>query len=177
VPEISSAARPYAQALFELAEEQRAVRAWSESLALLSRIVSDPQMAKLIRDPRIERGRIATLVFELCGPVLDDQIRNFVRLLINNERLPLLPQIAALFEASRLESEGVVVVEAISAYPLDEEQSGRIAEAMARRLGKRVELSTSVDPDLIAGAVIKAGDRVIDLSVRGRLRRLASELA
>jgi len=170
-------ARPYAEAVFDLAKEDGAVDRWSRALSVLAMIVSNSDMAPIVRDPRIAPERLASLIFDIAGEAFDKQAGNFVRLLIRAERLVYATEIAELFERLRSQAQGVVHVDVISAYELSPEQQELIAQAVGRSMGKEVEISTREDEALIGGAVIKAGDHVIDLSVRGRLRRLSTDLA
>lgn len=170
-------ARPYAEAVFELAREQGELQRWSNIVSVLAALVENADMGRVIRDPRVGRERLVDIVVDIAGEILGEQGTNFVRLLLHNDRLGLAPQISELFENLRLEAEGIVHVDVIAAYPLDARQQEVISKAVGSRLGKRIELATQTDEHLIGGAVIKAGDHVIDLSVRGRLRQLTSGLS
>lgn len=170
----TTAARPYAQAVYDLASEQNALTAWSSTLALLSQIACDANMRVLIKDPRISKQQIATLIHEVAGSGLDEQGRNLVSLLAERERLGLVPEIARLYEQHRADAEGSIDVEVITAYALESAQEAGIAAAVKQRVGKEVNVSTRIDASLIGGAVIRMGDSVIDLSLRGRLDALRS---
>jgi len=170
-------ARPYAQAVFRLARETGRLDAWQDRLDLLAAIADHPDMARLIGDPRLTRKQLADLVLEIAGERLDEPGRNFVRLLAENRRLALLPQIRELYSALRHAAEGEVDVELVTAREVPEDLVRQIAEALRRRLDRQVSLSTRIDPALLGGAVIRAGDLVIDGSVRGRLQRLAQTLS
>jgi F-type H+-transporting ATPase subunit delta len=169
-----TAARPYAQAVYGLAKEQDALTSWSDVLALLNLIVSDANVRLLIKDPRVSKEQIATLIHEVAGGGLDEQAKNLVSLLAERERLGLVPEIARLYEQHRADEEGTVDVEVVSAYALEPAQEQNIAAAVQRRIGKEVNLNTRIDESLIGGAVIRMGDSVIDLSLRGRLTALRS---
>jgi len=175
--EASTVARPYAQAAFMYAAEQQAMREWSGMLALLASVVADAAMARLIESPRLTEKQLADLVIAVCGDRLNDKGANYVRILAANRRLELLPDIAALFEIQRQEAEGTIRAELVSAYPATAEQQARIIESLRRRLGKDIELNCSTDAGLLGGAIIRAGDLVIDGSVRGKLERLGSALS
>jgi F-type H+-transporting ATPase subunit delta len=175
--EKSTIARPYAQAVFELASAQRQLGPWSERLQLLTAVTTDPRMQRLIGDPRIARERLAALLIDIGGDRLDQQGKSLVRLLVENRRLDLLPEIAALFEQYRAEAEKVVQAEVVSAFPLSQEQQAGIVAALKKRLGREVSLKSSTDETMVGGAVIRAGDLVIDGSVTGHLDRLASALS
>ncbi len=179
--ERSTIARPYAQAVFALARERGELEAWSRRLGLLAAVVGDEGVRRLIGDPRLGREGAARLVLEVAkeglGEALGEEAERLVRLLAEHGKLALLPEIAQLYEARRAEEERKVEAEVRSAFPLDEGQEQAIAEALRRRLGREVSLRAEVDPALLGGVVIRAGDWVVDGSVAGRLRRLASELA
>ena len=170
-------ARPYAEAAFELAHEQGALAGWSGMLGFLAVVVADPDMQQLIKDPRIAEAALEGLVFDIAGERFDEHGRNLVRLLIANDRLSIAPEMAEVFEELRAQTENVLNVDITSAYPLDGEQAQIIGDAVGRRFGKQVEISTSTDQDLIGGAVIKVGDHVIDVSMRGRLTQLRTMLS
>ena len=175
--ETITVARPYAQAAFNYATEQQALREWSDMLALLAMVAADPDMVRIIESPQLTETQLADLIIDVCGDRLTDKGANFVRVLADNRRLELLPDIAALFEIQRQEAEGTIKAELVSAYPATDEQQARIIESLRRRLGKDIELSCSTDAGLLGGAIIRAGDLVIDGSVRGKLERLGSALS
>lgn len=170
-------ARPYATAVFELAQAESDLAAWSEMLRLLNLIVSDSQMQRLLNDPRLDSEFLADFVLDISAERLSEAGRNFVRVLADAGRLSLAPQIYQLFEQRRTESEGVVDVEVVSAYELEQHEQDKIADVMAKRFGKKINISARIDGSLIGGMVIRTGDSVIDASIRGKLRQLGSELA
>jgi len=172
-----TAARPYAQAVFELARAAGDYSPWSGTLGLLKQVVANPQMQPLLGNPTIKKDVLAKLVQDICGKQLTAEARNFIKVLADAGRLNLAPQIEQLFEQQRIEAEGQAEVEVVSAYPLDEADKQKIATAMAKRLGKKVSISARTDKQLIGGVVIRAGDAVIDASVMGRLRQLGNVLA
>ncbi len=170
-------ARPYAQAAFSVAREAGSLGFWSELLAAAALLVRSPEMGALIGSPKLPRERLVGLMTELLGVTGSGEAGNFLSLLAENRRLPLLPEIARHYEALRAEAEQTVKARLTSAVPVDDAARTRIAQALERRLGARIELECVVDEALIGGAVIRAGDLVIDGSVRGRLTRLATALA
>ncbi len=174
--ETSTVARPYAQALFELARAQQQLAQWSDVLAHAAAVARDPTMAGLIGSPRVDRQQLAGLFIEVCGGELPDTGRNLLRLLAENRRLAVLPEIARQFEVLRAEAEGITEAQVISAQPVDAAQQQRIAAALQARLGREVTLTCTTDPSLLGGAVIRAGDLVIDGSVKGKLTKLISAL-
>lgn len=170
-------ARPYARAAFALAHEGGNLAGWSERLALLAAVAGDERVAERLRAPRVTPAERSDLIIDICGEHLDDHARNFVRLLAENGRLPLLPEIATQYERLRAQEEGRVDAHVLSASELTKEQQKRIADSLGRRLEREIRLRCDVDESLIGGAVIRAGDLVIDGSLKGRLQRLASRLA
>lgn len=169
-------ARPYAQAILELARERDDYAGWSDLLAVAARVASEPAFRRLLGSPAMERRQLADMVIDLCGDQAGELGRNLIRLLADNGRLGYLPEISLEFERLRAEAENVVDVEVTSAVALDEPQQQKIATAMRQRLGSNVRLHCEIDETLLGGAVVRAGDLVIDGSLRGRLDRLAGAL-
>lgn len=169
-------ARPYARAVFQLAQEGSALAEWSETLELLALVAGDKRVARMLRAPRVSAAERVELLRAIAGDHLDDNGDNFVRLLAQNGRLPLLPQIHEQFEALRAEAEGRIDARVISASKLTKKQEEGIAKALKERLEREVRIESEVDETLLGGAVIRAGDLVIDGSLRGRLQRLGSRL-
>ena len=174
--ERTTLARPYAEAVFRLAREQKTLAGWSEMLKLASAVAADPQMDRLIDNPRVPRARFVEFFLDVCGKKLDKDGANFVRILTENHRLALLPEIAALYEELRASAEARVEAEVVSATAVSADQLKTIAAALKKRLGRDVTLATRLDPSLVGGIVIRAGDLVIDGSVRGKLGALATHL-
>lgn len=172
-----TAARPYALAVFKLARERGQLDTWSEMLGFLASAVTDPQMKALIANPKLERGRLAEIVLEVGGGRFTDEAQNLVRVLAANRRLDLAPEMARVFEAEKAGAERRQRVEVTSAYAVNAKFKQALADAMERRLGCAVELEVETDRALIGGVVIRAGDLVIDASLRGRIRQLGADLA
>lgn len=169
-------ARPYAAAAFSYAVEHGEVEAWSGLLQTLATAVADPLLATYIGHPKVSNADLLGLVADLFGTTLTPAGRNFIAALIDAERLELAPEVAQLFERSRSQAAGQVKVEVISAFPLSEAERTKLDAAMRGRLGKDCKIEAAVDPALIGGAVVKVGDSVIDLSLRGRLTALAQQV-
>ena len=169
-------ARPYAKAAFEEAKSTNQLGAWSDTLQTASIVVQDPRVQRLLGNPSVTNAELAKLVADLSGPKLDCQGRNFVQTLADNRRLAYLPEISTLFNELKDEAEGVIDVTVTSAAPLDKTQQDTLAVALQRRLKRQIRLHCEVDPALLGGAVLRAGDLVIDGSVRARLDRIAYEL-
>jgi F-type H+-transporting ATPase subunit delta len=169
-------ARPYAKAIFSLARQGNTLAATAASLTRAAEVVADPRVHALLGSPHVTPAQLAELVIGVTGSALDEHARNFVSLLAQNRRLGFLPEIAALFEQMKAEVENAVDVEVVAASRLTPDQESRYAAALQKKLGRTVRLHTKVDGSLLGGAVLKAGDLVIDGSIRGRLERLATDL-
>lgn len=174
--EKATIARPYANAAFEHAREAQKLPDWSEFLQAASRVIADERVQPLLGNPLVAPEQLAQLVLDIAAPRAGEAERGFVRLLADNRRLELLPEIAAQYEALRAEAEGIVDVTVVSAMALTEEQQAKLGEALTRRLKRRVRMRCEVEPGLIGGAIVRAGDFVIDGSLRGRLERLGGAM-
>ena len=175
--ETGELARPYAVAAFKQADEEGRLGEWAGMLELLAAIARDPTMSGLIANPRVDRDRLVDLFIEVCGDRLSDTGRNFVKVVGEYGRFALLPDISQRFAEERAAREGRNQVHVTSAFDLSDAQRAIIVEAMEKRLGTKVTLECAVDDSLIGGVVIRAGDLVIDASLRGRLAQLAQTLA
>ena len=172
-------ARPYAKAVFELARDQRAFDRWSKVLATLSALSADAAVKAMLASPKAAPAVRAEVLAELAGKAgekLDQQGRNFIGLLAENRRLGLLPEIAADYERLRAEAENTLEVELVAAMPVPAEEQKRIGDALHQKLGRKITLKYVEDKTLIGGAVLRAGDLVIDGSVREKLGRLTAAL-
>jgi len=176
VAERATIARPYAKAAFEYARDANALAPWSEGLKAAAQIVADPRVAPLTKSPDWSAADLASLITDVAGAKLDAGMQNFVRVLAENHRLLLLPEIAAHYEALRSAVENTIDVEVVSAVPLDAAQADKLQRALSTRLKRQVRMQNSVDSTLLGGAVVRAGDLVIDGSLKGRLQRLATNL-
>lgn len=167
-------ARPYARAAFALANERGCLPLWSTQIGFAATAVSDPRVAGVLGDPKV---RTDTLVDLVAPEAPDAEFRSFLALLADNRRLALLPEIAGLYEALRADQERLVKATVTSAVALDAAQIEQIKRSLSKRFGREVTIATALDPALIGGAVIDAGDVVIDGSVRTKLARLGAALA
>ena len=174
--ERATIARPYAKAAFEYARDAKALAQWSQGLKAAAEIVADPRVAALTKSPQWSAADLVSLITDVAGDKLDAGMQNFVRVLAENRRLLLLPEIAAHYEKLRSAIENTIDVEVISAVPLDAAQAEKLERALSTRLKRRVRMQNAVDSTLLGGAVVRAGDLVIDGSLKGRLQRLATEL-
>ncbi|MCF6281763.1 MAG: F0F1 ATP synthase subunit delta [Candidatus Polarisedimenticolaceae bacterium] len=174
--EKTTVARPYAEALFNRAVESKKLDQWSNALALLSTVASDDQVATINANPSVERARVADLVISVCGKGLTAEGKNLVKLLVENDRLDVMPEIADLYEALKNEAQGAIDALVIAPYAIKPAEQKMLAAALKKKLGREVRITSEVDPDLMGGAIIRAGNLVIDGSVSGQLRKLATEL-
>ncbi|MEX0899176.1 MAG: F0F1 ATP synthase subunit delta [Gammaproteobacteria bacterium] len=174
--ELNTIARPYARAAFETAQASGALAAWGALLQSAASAVEQPEFELLIGNPQVETEVLASLLDEITGKAAGESGSAFLALLAQRNRLLALPAIMLQFEALRAVAENRADVEVISAVPLTDEQQKAYAKAMQRRLGRDVVIHPSVDTTLLGGAIIRAGDLVIDGSVKGRLAKLAASL-
>jgi F-type H+-transporting ATPase subunit delta len=174
--ELITLARPYAKAAFEQALAANTLTAWAEALATAAVVASEPRVAQLIAAPGMTSARKAETLIGLCGEILPEAVRNFLRVLAENKRLALLPQVHELFLAFKSAQEQSVDLEVASAFEIAPEQASRLADAIGRKLQRTVRVSTTVDKTLIGGVVIRTADLVIDGSVRGRLAKLSEAM-
>lgn len=174
--ELTTAARPYARAAFDIANKHSEQQQWTDMLAFMAAVAYDPTMTALLDSPGLSQSQSAENFISVCEEKIDQRAKNFIRLLAENDRIKLLPEIAALYEHYRAEAEGSIEAEVISATETSEAQLAKIAVALKTRLGKEVRITSKIDSSLIGGAIIRAGDMVIDGSVSGRLDKLSTAL-
>lgn len=175
--EITTIARPYAQAVFSLAEEQKDLKSWSETLQLAAAIASDADMQGLIGNPSVDNERLAAIFIDICGDKINDHAKNLINVLAENGRMAALPEISSQFEELKAEAESTVQAEMIAAFDVSDSQQKAIIAALKKRLGRDVTLTCKTDDTLLGGAIIRAGDLVIDGSVAGQLEKLTTALA
>lgn len=176
MPDRLTIARPYARAAFAEAQADKRLGAWSEALHLAAAAVKDSRVAALLGNPRVTPEELAQLLIGVAGAHLGKHGENLLRTLAVNHRLAYLPEVSTLFDSLKNAAEGVADVTVTTAAPLDAEQRKRLAAALEKRLKRSVRLHGEVDEELIGGAVLRAGDLVIDGSLRTQLERIAYEL-
>ncbi len=180
--EHGSVARPYARALFEVANAAGTLESWSTALGAAAAIVADPSAGELLGSPSLGDGQRLEFLEGVLGGVPEASVlespqgRALLKLLVENDRLEALTEITGAFDELKARAENRIKVKLVAAAQVDESLAGRIAEALERRFGRKVDLETQVDESLIGGAIIQAEDRVIDGSVRARLKRLTESL-
>ena len=174
--ELSTLARPYAKAAFEYAVEAKDVQGWSDSLSLAASVAQQSAVEKLLSSPSATAAKQAEAVHDICGDELATACQNFISILSENRRLQLLPQISQQFEIMKANLEKAVDVDVVAASKLNAAQQKALSKALSAKLERKVNLQVSLDKSLLGGAVIRAGDTVIDGSIRGRLTKLAESL-
>ena len=175
--DLSTLARPYAKAVFELASESGKLQDWSAQLAAIAGAVADPQLAQLIGHPALTKADLADIFGKALAKQLGKEAQAFLKLLVENGRLRSAGFVAGQYEQLRAEAESRVDVEITSAVAVEKGQQDTLAGAIKKRLNRDVAVQWHTEPALIAGAIIRAGDLVIDGSVRGELERLQTALA
>ncbi len=174
--DLSTLARPYAKAAFELAREEGSLKQWGEALDRLSAAVQNPDISNLIGHPAVVKADLAGMLSSLIQEQVGDKGNSLVKLLVENGRLKVAPQIAEQFEALRAAAESRIDVEIATAAEVAPRAQEQLADAVSKRLNRDVVVSWSVDDSLLAGAVIRAGDLVIDGSAKGELEKLRTAL-
>jgi len=174
--ELNTVARPYAQAAFDLAKEASSLAQWSDMLGFAAAVSVDEAIREAIDSPNLSVTEQANLFEQVCGDQLDDHGRNFVKLLAENRRLTLFPEIAALYEELRADAEGTLEATVVTAKPMSDAQQQDMANALKARFNRDVVLQVEIDESIIGGAIIRAGDTVIDGSARGKLEQFAHAL-
>jgi F-type H+-transporting ATPase subunit delta len=175
--EAITTARPYAQAAFDAAQKLADLKGWSEAILSLAEAVNHPEVQAIINSPRVAQADIESLMDGLLGAKAVVQLRNFVRVLAENKRMQILPEIASLFEVLRADAEKTALVEVDSAFELSDKQQENIISSLKKRLGRDIKLVCKINKDLLGGVVIRTGDQVIDGSARTRLGEMATALA
>jgi F-type H+-transporting ATPase subunit delta len=174
---VTTLARPYAKAAFDLAEADNATGRWNEMLDLASALVSEESLANLLHNPEVSGSQIVEMLSGIAGEAFDNRFRDYLTVLAINKRFPLLPEIAGLYQKLREEADRLLRVKVVSAFALDDDQATRLKDALARRFEREILLESEVDSSIIGGAVIYAGGQVIDGSLRDRLTKLSNSLS
>jgi len=169
-------ARPYAHAVFGIANDKGELKAWSELLAVLAQCVAQPEVQSIISSPAVSDEQVVSLLTNVSGELMTDDAGNFLAVLAENNRLQLLADIAVIYKELREEAEQMITADVTSALKLTVKQEKDISAALKKRLGRDVILNTSVDKSLLGGAIIRAGDLIIDGSALGKLNRLANAI-
>jgi F-type H+-transporting ATPase subunit delta len=173
---LTTLARPYAKAAFELADGDNSLAAWDDALSAVAAVTADANMAEWLQSPHSAADKAVAIIVEAIGGEVDPRFQGYLGVLADNDRLSLCTEISRLFEELRAEAEKRLQVRVVSAVSLQDSQVERIQAALAARFDREITLSNEVDPEILGGAVIYAGDQVIDGSLMGRLKRLEASL-
>lgn len=174
--ELTTCARPYAKAAFKLAKEIDQLDEWSQMLTLCASVSRREAVDRMLKDPSTNGDMKARAFITLCEGSLTVEVENYIQILTDKKRISLLPQIDALFEQMKAQDQSYQDVVVTSAFPLTESQEEKIVKKVEQRLGCSIRMHTKIDSDLVGGLIVKAGDMVIDSSVRARLSKLADAM-
>ena len=174
--DFTTAARPYANAVYDTASGSNSLDSWGDALTNLAAIVSDAQMSRLLESPDLGKAEKGELIIKVLGDNLTDKQQNLVKLMAENNRLKLMPDVLAQFEVARANAENKIEAEITSAFELSAEQISELVNTLKNKLGSDVTVTTSIDESLIGGVIIKAGDTIIDASMKSQLDSLALSL-
>ena len=175
--EISTIARPYAVAAYQLGKEKKALKQWSEMLSFVAQVVSDPQMKAYIEDPKVNAADLEAKLIKVCDDRLNQHGQNLIKVLVEYGRLSVLPAISTAFEELKAQDEGTLDAQIIAAAKPSAAETKDLVKRLEAKFGKKIEASVSVDPEIIGGIKIIVGDTVIDASVQGQLQNLAYTLS
>jgi len=174
--ENTTIARPYAEAVFAQAKESDKLELWSDMLGFLAEVVRDSRVEALVSNPEIDAATLTGLMLDIGGRRLSDEGQNLVKVLVENQRLAVLPEIAELYEDLKNESLGTLEVQVQAPYPINAAQQQQLVKALEKRFRREIKITSEQDPSLIGGLRIRAGDLVIDGTVQGQLHQLATDL-
>jgi F-type H+-transporting ATPase subunit delta len=174
--DFTTAARPYAKAVYDLASKADALDSWSDALANLAAVVNDAQVSGLLSNPATGKQQKGELVTQILGDKLSEQQQNLVKLMAENGRLSIMQDVQDQFEVARAKAENKVEAEVVSAFELSEQQTNELINTLKNKLGCDITLTTTIDESLIGGVIIKAGDTIIDASMKSQLDSLALSL-
>jgi len=175
--EISTIARPYAVAAFNLASETKSLAKWSEMLGFATAVANDAQMQAYIQDPKVVASELQNTFLKVCGDKLSEQGQNLIKVLVEYNRMSILSAITAAFEELKAQAEGVLDAQIIAAAKPSAAEVKDLVKRLEVKFGKKIEANISVDSELIGGMKIIVGDTVIDASVKGQLQNLAYTLS
>lgn len=173
----TTAARPYARAVYQQAKASASIDDWGNALVLMAAVAGDNAMSSVLSNPQLNRADKGDAVLKVIADKLNAQQQNLIKLMAENNRLPVLPEVAEQFEVYRAEAEGKIDAEVISAFDLSDEQQNAITKTLKDKLGREVSITTTTDASLIGGVVIKAGDTIIDGSMKSQLESLALSMS
>ncbi|ARU32754.1 F0F1 ATP synthase subunit delta [Sulfuriferula sp. AH1] len=174
--EIATIARPYAEAVFRLAKESNALGSWSEQLAFAQLVAADSDMQRLAADPKVDGSQLGELFLSVSGSNLGAEAGSFVKLLIENGRISVLPEIVTQFETLKANEGGVLEADVTSAFAMSTEQIAELSARLEKKFNRKINATVTVDTTLIGGIIVAVGDEVYDASVRGKLQGMAYAL-
>ena len=174
---LTTLARPYAKAAFALARKDDDLAAWDDMLMATAGVTSDEGMASWLKSPHSTAEKAVEIITEAIGGDIDAGFQGYLGVLAANDRLSLCGEISGMFEQLRQDAEKRLRVRVVSAVALQEAESERMQAALAKRFEREITLNSEIDADVLGGAIIYAGDQVIDGSLQGRLKRLETSLA
>jgi F-type H+-transporting ATPase subunit delta len=174
--ELSTLARPYAKAAFEVALADNKLSFWLNALEVSAAVGEQEQVKKALSSSDLISAQKATVFIQVCGEHMDEKVKNFIHILASNKRLALLPYIKEQFATMKAQQEKSIDVEVTAAYELSADLINKLAQALSAKLNRSVSVLSSVDKSLLGGAIIHTGDMVIDGSIRGRLAKLAEAM-
>ncbi|MDO9162410.1 MAG: F0F1 ATP synthase subunit delta [Methylococcaceae bacterium] len=174
--ELATLARPYAAAVFKRAKETNTISKWSETLAFIGAVLSDESISGIVNNPKFSNQQVSKLILSISDGQLDKEGENLLELLIHNKRLVLVHSVAEIFEAYKAEYEGYIDVDVQTAYPFTDDVEQHLINALEKSLSKKVNIKVTVDASLIGGVLVRAGDRVIDGSIKGQLQHMQKAL-
>ena len=175
--EISTIARPYAVATYKLGKESKSLAKWSEMLAFAATVANDAQMQAYVQNPKVVASDLQATFLKVCGDKLNEQGQNLIRVLVEYNRMSILPAIASAFEALKAQDEGTLDAQIIAASKPSDAEIKDLLKRLEAKFGKKIEANVMIDAELIGGFKIIVGDTVIDSSVKGQLQNLAYTLA
>ncbi|MEY8193846.1 MAG: F0F1 ATP synthase subunit delta [Cycloclasticus sp.] len=174
--ELAALARPYAEAVFLMADEKGRIDQWSDMLEFLKQVTSDELFKKVSNNPKVSSSALEGVVLDICEGQMDEEGLNLIKLLIKNNRLQLASEIAEQYEVKKSEKCGLLDVTVTSAFPMSDSDKESLGKSLSESFGKKVKISVEEDSSLIGGIVIRAGDKVIDGSLSGQIQQLAKQL-
>ncbi len=175
--EISTIARPYAVAAYKLGKETKSLAKWSEMLGFAAAVANDAQMQAYIHDPKVVASDLQKTFLKVCGDKLNEHGQNLIKVLVEYNRLSILPAITSAFEALKAQDEGTLDAHIIAASKPSDAELKDLLKRLEAKFGKKIEADVTIDAELIGGFKIIVGDTVIDSSVKGQLQNLAYMLA
>ena len=174
--ELATLARPYAAAVFKRAKETGTTEKWSQQLALLSLVLKNQAISPLLGNPKVIKSDFLGLILDLCQGQIDHEGENFLKLLVHNGRIALVSTIADLFETYKADDEGYIEVEVHTAFDFSDEERQRFSETLEKSLSKKIHMNVTLNQSLIGGVLVRAGDKVIDGSIKGQLQHMQKTL-